>query len=416
MGKVVFLIVDGMGDRPIKLLSNKTPLEYANKVNINSLLSHAALAFPSVLGRLAPESDSGVMADLGYDPKKYSTGRGWFECLGLGMNPKEGDISLRVNIAEVSGSKLKSVRTYLSKGEFAEIEGAINKQVKLPLEFEFKAGEGYRGGLIIRDNKKRLSQFVSNNEPGYTVKFFGDKKLSFASESKNKTVPKIKALRADAGFTAKILNQFILETNKVLLKTDVYKRRKAEGLPLPNYALLRDGAVHDPSLPNINKKYGKQWAAVVGMPLEKGIASAAGMSLMNINELDDLDEDLENKADSVSKAIDRYDAVYVHVKQTDALSHLGKYAEKYDVIERIDRILVYSILQKIDISKGDTIVITCDHRTSSELRRHTNDNIPVLIANRKFDRVKEFGETECKEHHLKNISKATEIMPFVMKL
>ncbi|MGC8516500.1 MAG: hypothetical protein ACP5MT_01215 [Candidatus Acidifodinimicrobium sp.] len=416
MGKIVFLIVDGMGDHPIKLLSNKTPLEYANKVNINSLLPHAVLAFPSVLGRLAPESDSGVMADLGYDPKKYSTGRGWFECLGLGMEPREGDISLRVNIAEAVGSKLKSVRTYLSKEEFAEIEKVINEQVKLPLEFEFKAGEGYRGGLIIRDEKKRLSQFISNNEPGYTVKFFGDKKLSFASKSKSDLIPKIKALKSSAVFTEKILNQFISEANRVLLKTDVYKKRKSNSLPLPNYVLLRDGAIHDPKLPDINKKYGKQWAAVVGMPLEKGIASAAGMSLMKITELSDLDEDLENKADSVSRALDKYDAVYVHVKQTDALSHLGKYVEKYDAIERIDRILVYSILQKIDVSNGDTVVITCDHRTSSELKRHTNDNIPVLIANRKFNRVKDFGETECKKHHLKNISKATEIMPFVMKL
>ncbi|MEM0111221.1 MAG: hypothetical protein QXK90_00465 [Candidatus Parvarchaeota archaeon] len=416
MAKLVFLIVDGMGDRPIKLLSNKTPLEYADKLNINSTLTHAALAFPSVLGKLAPESDSGVMADLGYDPKRYSTGRGWFECLGLGMAPTEGDLSVRVNIAEAAGSKLKSVRTYLSKEEFAEIEKDINERVKLPIEFEFKAGEGYRGGLIVHDGKGRLSQFISNNEPGYTVRFFGDKKLSFASSTAKTKIPRIKALKPGAAFTADILNRFISESKKVLLKSDVYRKRKESGQPLPNYVLLRDGAVHDPKLPDINERYGRRWAAVVGMPLEKGIALASGMSLMDIHELDDLSEDLENKAEYVSKAMDAYDAVYVHVKQTDALSHLGKYAEKYDAIEKIDKILIGRILRRLSFSDGDTLVVTCDHRTSSDLKRHTNDNIPVLIANKKFGSVKEFGETECSKHHIKSIKKATDIMPFVVRL
>ena len=32
---------------------------------------------------------------------------------------------------------------------------------------------------------------------------------------------------------------------------------------------------------DINDKYGKKWAAVVGMPLEEGIALATGMKLVN---------------------------------------------------------------------------------------------------------------------------------------
>ncbi|MDP8012778.1 MAG: hypothetical protein RAK22_01610, partial [Nanoarchaeota archaeon] len=101
MAKVIFLIVDGMADDRIPQLNNHTPLSYADKPNLSKLLLHSELLYPSVLGKLAPESDSGVMADLGYDPRKYSTGRGWFECTGVGLKPEEGDISLRVNIGEV---------------------------------------------------------------------------------------------------------------------------------------------------------------------------------------------------------------------------------------------------------------------------------------------------------------------------
>ena len=114
MDKTVFIIVDGMGDRHIRQLNGNTPLEYVLKPNIATLLRQSTCAYPTVLGKFAPESDAGVLADLGYDPIKFSTGRGWFECLGLGMNPREGDISLRVNIGESSRGRLKSVRTYVS--------------------------------------------------------------------------------------------------------------------------------------------------------------------------------------------------------------------------------------------------------------------------------------------------------------
>ena len=97
MSKIVFIIVDGMADLPIKELKNKTPLDYAIKNNLYKFLRHSQFAYPTVLGKFAPQSDSGVMADLGYDPLKYSTGRGWFECLGLNMQPKDGELSIRVN-------------------------------------------------------------------------------------------------------------------------------------------------------------------------------------------------------------------------------------------------------------------------------------------------------------------------------
>jgi 2,3-bisphosphoglycerate-independent phosphoglycerate mutase len=98
------------------------------------------------------------------------------------------------------------------------------------------------------------------------------------------------------------------------------------------------------------------------------------------------------------------------------VSHLGKYTEKYAIIEAIDRILISRLSKSLEIDSGDTLVMTCDHSTSSELRRHINSNIPVLIVNRKFGRNNDFGESACKKNHIKQIKKATDIMPFVNKL
>lgn len=417
MGKLVYIIVDGMGDLPIRTLNNKTPLEYAYKPNTSLLLKHATYAFPSVLGKLAPQSDAGVMADLGYDPIKYSTGRGWFECLGLGMQPEDGDLSARVNIGEVRGSKLASVRTYMSKEELSTLENDINEKVKLPVDFDFRMGEGYRAGLVLRQGKEKLSGYVSNNEPGYTVKFYPNgKKLSFATGVSDRTIRQIKALKKEAKKTAEILNLFVKNAVGVIKASSVYKTRAANKQQLPNYLFMRDAAVHDPKLPNINTKYKKKWGAVVGMPLEKGIAMAAGMNLVDNSENPVLAEDFAIKADKVSSALRSFDCVYLHIKQTDSLSHLGRYTEKYAVIEALDRIIISRLAKQLVIENGDSLVLTCDHDTSSELKRHINSNIPVLIINKKFGQNKDFCEKSCKKKHVGSVRKATDIMPFVMKL
>ena len=416
MNKTVFIIVDGLADLPIKQLKNKTPLDYAIKSNLYKFLKHSKFAYPSVLGNFAPQSDSGVMADLGYDPLKYSTGRGWFECLGLDMQPKDGDLSIRVNFGSVKNGKLNSVRTYMSNQELEELSEEINKKVNLREDFQFKAGEDYRAGLVFRHSKNVFSQFVSNNEPGYTAKFFKNgAKISFATGVKDREIHKVKAVRKEAVYTASLLNEFILKSSSVIKNSKVYKERKKKGLDAPNYLFLRDAANKDPKLPNINQKYGRNWAAVVGMPLEKGISTAAGMTLISTSEEKDIKRDFYDKVEKTTKALSKFDAVYLHIKQADAVSHLGKFHEKYAIIEDIDKIIISKLANVLDLDK-DTLVLTCDHATSSELKRHINSNIPVLISNNKFGFSSNFSEVSCSNNHIKGIKKAVDIMPFVMSL
>lgn len=156
--------------------------------------------------------------------------------------------------------------------------------------------------------------------------------------------------------------------------------------------------------------------SVAGGPLEKGIAEAMGMRLADVFENPSLNEDLLEKAETAVSALRSFDCVYIHVKQPDSASHLGKYTDKYAIIEAIDRILISRLSRAMDVDGGDTLVMTCDHATSSELKRYINSNIPVLIINRKFGRNNDFGETACRKNHLKQIRKATDIMPFVARL
>ena len=151
------------------------------------------------------------------------------------------------------------------------------------------------------------------------------------------------------------------------------------------------------------------------MPLEKGIATAAGMTLVETAEEKDIKKDFYDKAEKTVKALSKFDAVYLHIKQTDAVSHLGKFRDKYAIIENIDKIIISRLAGALDLEK-DTLVLTCDHATSSMLKRHISSNIPVLISNKKFGFSSNFSEANCLKNHIKEIKKAVDIMPFVMSI
>ncbi len=104
--KLLYVAIDGMGDLPIKALGDKTPLEAAETPNIDSLAKAGKIGLMYSVGKgIAPESDVAVISLLGYDPLKYSTGRGVIEAVGADLSMKDGDLALRCNFATLGKGK-----------------------------------------------------------------------------------------------------------------------------------------------------------------------------------------------------------------------------------------------------------------------------------------------------------------------
>src|ERR1700690_3143913 len=165
-----------MGDLPIKSLGNKTPLEVAETPNMDALAKTGKTGLMySVKKGVAPESDVAVISLLGYDPFKYSTGRGVIEAAGAGLNMKDGDLALRCNFATLGKGKNildRRVARSLSTEEATELTKAVNKDVKLesyPATFEFCNTLGHRAVLLIRSKAKPLSSNITNSDPAYTI-------------------------------------------------------------------------------------------------------------------------------------------------------------------------------------------------------------------------------------------------------
>src|SRR3989338_1599442 len=149
MKKILYIVLDGLGDLPVQELGNKTPLEAALTVNMDRLAQKGktGIVYPVAKG-IAPESDIAVISLLGYDAHKYYTGRGPLESFAEGLAVNDGDATLRVNFATVEedGRTIKDRRVgrNLSTEEAGGLSREINSQVPLSsATFEFKNTIGH---------------------------------------------------------------------------------------------------------------------------------------------------------------------------------------------------------------------------------------------------------------------------------
>ena len=102
MKKILYIVLDGMGDRPIPELGDKTPLEAADTPNMDKLAESGKQGLMYTVGKgIAPESDVAEICLLGYDAHKYYTGRGPLESFAEGLDIKDGDVAFRVNFATI---------------------------------------------------------------------------------------------------------------------------------------------------------------------------------------------------------------------------------------------------------------------------------------------------------------------------
>jgi 2,3-bisphosphoglycerate-independent phosphoglycerate mutase len=78
--KYLLIVGDGMADYPVPELDNKTPLQTANKPNMDMIATKGCSGLlRTVPEGLTPGSGTAILSVLGYDPTRYYTGRGPFE-------------------------------------------------------------------------------------------------------------------------------------------------------------------------------------------------------------------------------------------------------------------------------------------------------------------------------------------------
>ena len=101
--KYIVFLGDGMADYKVEELGGKTPLDVANKPNIDEIASKSVAGIVTTVPTgLKPGSDVANLSAMGYDPNKYYTGRSPLEAVSVGVPLNDDDITFRVNLVTLS--------------------------------------------------------------------------------------------------------------------------------------------------------------------------------------------------------------------------------------------------------------------------------------------------------------------------
>ncbi len=364
--KGLFIICDGMGDRPVEAYQGRTPLEAANTPTMDWLAEKGLVGFMDVVAPgIPPGSDVAHLSLFGYDPCTYYTGRGGFEAAGAGFDLKPTDVAFRCNFSTVDPHMVVLDRRAGRIG--AEAEGlaeAINS-IKLNISgvtFDFIHTVEHRGVLILHG--KKLTRAVSDVDPHKT----GARILEANPLDKTPA----------ARLTAKVLNAFTAKTYRVLKDHPINKEREKQGRPPANIILAR-GPGTLPQLVPLPQKFKVAVSAIAAVALVRGICKIVGMNLIDVpGATGGINTDLNAKAKAAVKALETNDLVILHVKAPDVASHDGDFELKTSVIERID-VMIETICDRVDV-RSTYIALTADHTTPVSVKDHMGDAVPFLLS------------------------------------
>ncbi|MFH0860771.1 MAG: cofactor-independent phosphoglycerate mutase [Candidatus Altiarchaeota archaeon] len=397
--KFIILLCDGMADLPIKELKGRTPLEVAEKPNMDHIAEKGRNGMLETMQDGLPlDSSVANLAILGYDPKKYFPGRGPLEAARHGIKLKEDDVALRCNlITEDKGLISDFTAGHITDGEARELMDDVSKAFGND-DVEFHSGVSYRNLLILR---RRFSHELDCKLPHDIV---------------GKPYPKnmVRPLTAEAKETADLLNDIMMESRNLLASSEVNQRRIGKGLK-PANMLWFWGPGRKPDIPPFSSKYGIKGSLISAVDLLKGTAKIIGLDSIDVpGATGYLDTNYEGKADYALKSLKKNDFVFIHVESTDEAGHEGSFEKKINAIEDIDRRLLGRLLKGLE---GDySLGLLPDHPTPVSLRRHTADPVPFAIyrTDSEGDAVRKFTEAECaKGYYTKR--KATEFIDLLLK-
>lgn len=363
--KYFILLCDGMADVPVAELSDKTPMEAADNKYMNMLAQNGEVGMVKTIpDGCACDSDVGNLAVLGYDPRKYLTGRSPLEAAAIGIEMQDGDAALRANLVCLSEDEpyeQKRMIDYssdeISTEEAAELIKAVNEKLGCA-EYNFYAGVSYRHCLIIHNCGTNMEFSKPHNITGECIK---------------EHLPK--------GEKCELLLSLMKQSYDILKDHPINIKRKECGLR-PANSLWMWGQGSKPSLPSFYERYGLKGAMITAVDLLKGIAFCAKMENIEVEgATGNIHTNFKGKAQA---AIDAFkngcELVYLHSEAPDECGHRNEIENKVLSIEKLDSIVLKDVWDYLKSCGEDyAILVQPDHPTPVCLRKHTPDPVPFVI-------------------------------------
>ncbi len=360
--KYIVILGDGMADEPIEALGGKTPLAYAATPTMDALAARGVIGMTATIPHgMAPGSDTANLAVMGYDPKKYYTGRSPLEALSIGVPMKDTDIALRCNLVTLSDEpgipyEQRTILDHSSDEISTEDAAILLEAVREAFEnetYKFYVGTSYRH-LLIWDKGTLTELTPPHDILGRVIGNY---------------------LPLDD-----MLRMMMRRSFDVLDNHPLNIARAAKGLRKANSCWFW-GAGTRPALSSFTEKTGKTGAMVSAVDLLKGIAVGAGMDIMHVEGANGgLHTNYEGKAAACLEALRDHDFCYVHVEAPDEMGHQGSVENKVLSIGYLDQRVIQPIVKTLHAAETPfRMLVLPDHPTPIRLRTHTAAPIPYLL-------------------------------------
>ena len=381
--KYAVVLCDGMADRPVPELNNMTPMQAANKPNMDYLASKGEVGLVKTVGAgLKPGSDVANLSVLGYDPAIYYSGRSPLEAASIGIDLKPDDVTLRCNLVTLSDEPNYEDKTMvdycagdISTPEAEELIKYIDEKLGSD-KFKFYAGVSYRHCLVWAKGEPHPGVLTPPHD-------ISDRKIT-------DYIPK--------GDYIAELYDMMKKSYDLLMEHPVNKKRIAEG-KRPANSIWLWGEGTKPKLDSFKGKFGKSASMISAVDLLKGIGECAETNVCQVEGATAyIDTNFNGK---VQAAIDELkkgqDSVYIYIEAPDECGHRAEIQNKKLAIEIIDeKILTPLIAYLKDCGDDYSVMVLPDHPTPICLKTHTSDPVPFLIY-RSNDEKNSGVSTFCEE-------------------
>jgi len=356
--KILLLVIDGLGGLPNE--SGRSELEQANIPQLDRLAQESLCGLTVPVGYgVTPGSGPGHLALFGYDPERYTVGRGVLEALGIDFDLQSSDVAARGNFCTVDmdGSIVDRRAGRISTDRSAPLCEMLAR-IRLPgVQIFVEPVRDHRFLLVLRG--EGLSDRLSETDP---------------QREGAKPLP-VRALVPEADATAALLNEFIAQAGELLRDQQP-----------ANMLTLRGFAKHPP-MPSIAEICKFRAAAIAAYPMYRGLAKLVGMDVLKTGAT------FADEMATLTAHWDQYDFFFIHFKRADAAGEDGDFQAKMAALEEID-----TYIEQLHALKADVFMIAGDHSTPAIVAGHSWHPVPFMCHPKNFaqaDTTEGFNEKAC---------------------
>jgi 2,3-bisphosphoglycerate-independent phosphoglycerate mutase len=374
--KYVLIIPDGAADFPLDELEGLTAFEAAHKPHTDALAQTGRQGTVATTPQgMACGSDVCTMCLLGYDPRKYHTGRAPLEAAALGIPLEPTDWIFRINLVTVIDGLMQDHSAgHITSDEGKRLLTDLAAELDLP-GMTLYPGVSYRNILVDRSATESGADAGTSGSGRDWSELVTIPPHDIPGEPIRKHLPV-------GGAHAALLEQMIAHSEVFFADHEINATRKELG-ELPATHVWPWGEGRKPNMPSFQSRFGLRGAMITAVDLLAGIASFIGFDRLDVpGQTSYHDTDYAAAGRHAIAALEHYDLVVVHVEAPDEASHAADAATKVAAIQAMDQHIVGPITAHLNAHfRGDhRILYLPDHYTRVSTRKHDPTPVPFILA------------------------------------